>query len=91
MIERRLAPSGPYSLAFSARLSSDATRTFRDGVFTAVLDGELVRAWQSPDGTITARAQTDAGIERLRWILALDDGHSDFLRGVRHDPSLGPA
>ena len=91
MIERRLAPSGPYSLAFSARLASDATRTFRDGVFTAVLEGDVVRAWQSPDGTITARAATDAAIERLRWILALDDDHSEFLRAVRHDPFLGPA
>jgi 3-methyladenine DNA glycosylase/8-oxoguanine DNA glycosylase len=91
VIERRLAPSGPYSLALSARLSSDATRTFRDGLFTAILDGEVVRAWQSPDGTVTARAQTDEGIERLRWILALDDDHSDFLRLVRHDPFLGPA
>jgi 3-methyladenine DNA glycosylase/8-oxoguanine DNA glycosylase len=91
LIERRLAPRGPYSLAFSARLSSDATRTFRDGVFTAALDGELVRAWQSPDGTITVRAQSDAGVERLRWILALDDDHSEFLRAVRDDAFLGPA
>jgi 3-methyladenine DNA glycosylase/8-oxoguanine DNA glycosylase len=91
LIERRLAPRGPYSLAFSARLSSDATRTFRDGVFTAALDGELVRAWQSPDGTITVRAHSDAGIERLRWILALDDDHSEFLRAVRDDVFLGPA
>jgi 3-methyladenine DNA glycosylase/8-oxoguanine DNA glycosylase len=91
LIERRLAPRGPYSLAFSARLSSDATRTFRDGVLTAALDGELVRAWQSPDGTIAARAHSDAGIERLRWILALDDDHSEFLRAVRDDEFLGPA
>jgi 3-methyladenine DNA glycosylase/8-oxoguanine DNA glycosylase len=91
VIERRLAPSGPYSLAFSARLASDATRTFRDGILTAVVDGELVRAWQSPDGVVTMRAATDAGVERLRWILALDDDHSGFLRAVRHDPFLGPA
>ena len=43
-------PRGPYSLAVSARLSSDATRTFRDGVFTALVDvdgrAELTRAWQ---------------------------------------------
>jgi 3-methyladenine DNA glycosylase/8-oxoguanine DNA glycosylase len=91
VIERRLAPSGPYSLAFSARLSSDATRTFRDGVLTAILDGEVVRAWQAPDGTITARAEIDEPIERLRWILGLDDDHSDFLRAVRRDPFLGPA
>jgi 3-methyladenine DNA glycosylase/8-oxoguanine DNA glycosylase len=91
LIERRLAPRGPYSLAFSARLASDATRTFRDGVFTAVLGGELVQAVQSPDATITVRAATEAGVERLRWTLALDDDHTDFLRAVRHDPMLGPA
>jgi 3-methyladenine DNA glycosylase/8-oxoguanine DNA glycosylase len=91
LIERRLAPKGPYSLALSARLANDATRTFRDHVFTAVLGGELVRAWQSPDGTITARARTGEAIERLRWTLALDDDHSDFLRAVRNDPMLGPA
>lgn len=91
MIERRLAPNGPYSLASSARISSDATRTYRDGVFTAVLGGELVRAWQSPDGTLTVRATTDDGVERLRWVLALDDDHSDFLRAVRNDAFLGPA
>jgi 3-methyladenine DNA glycosylase/8-oxoguanine DNA glycosylase len=91
LIERRLAPLGPYSLAFSARLSSDATRTFRDGVFTAALGGEIVRARQSPDGAVTVRAATDEGVERLRWILALDDDHSEFLRFVRNDPFLGPA
>ena len=91
MIETRLAPRGPYSLASSARLSSDATRTFRDGVFSAVLGGELVRARQSPDGTIDVRASTEEGVERLRWALALDDDHSDFLRAVKHDRMLGPA
>jgi 3-methyladenine DNA glycosylase/8-oxoguanine DNA glycosylase len=91
LIETRLAPRGPYSLAFSARLSSDATRTFRDGVFSAVLGGELVRARQAPDGTIDVRAATEEGIERLRWMLALDDDHSDFLRTVKHDRMLGPA
>jgi len=91
LIERRLAPSGPYSLALSARLASDATRTFREGILTAALGGELVQAWQSPDGTITARAESTDAIERLRWILALDDDHSEFLRTVRADPFLGPA
>jgi AraC family transcriptional regulator of adaptative response / DNA-3-methyladenine glycosylase II len=91
LIERRLAPTGPYSLAFSARLSSDATRTFRDGLLTAAIDGEIARAWQSPDGTVTVRAASEQGVERLRWILALDDDHSEFLRSVRHDAMLGPA
>ena len=59
-IELAVRPRGPYSLALSARISSDATRTFRDGLFTQALaiDGgvELARAWQSPDGTVTVRA-----------------------------------
>jgi 3-methyladenine DNA glycosylase/8-oxoguanine DNA glycosylase len=91
LIERRLAPRGPYSLPFSARLAGDATRTFRDGVFTAVLGDELVQATQSPDGTVIVRARTPEGVERLRWTLALDDDHSDFLRTVKHDPLLGAA
>jgi 3-methyladenine DNA glycosylase/8-oxoguanine DNA glycosylase len=91
LIETRLAPRGPYSLAFSARLSSDATRTFRDGVFSAVLGNELVRARQAPDGVIDVRAPTEHGVERLRWTLALDDDHSGFLRAVKHDRMLGPA
>ena len=93
-VELAVAPRGPYSLALSARLSSDATRTFRDGLLTAVLDvdggPELARAWQSPDGTVTIRAASSAGAGRLRWILALDDDHSDFLRFVRDDWMLGP-
>jgi 3-methyladenine DNA glycosylase/8-oxoguanine DNA glycosylase len=94
-VELAVRPRGPYSLAFSARLSSDATRTFRDGLFTTLLavDGrpELARAWQSTDGTVTIKAESPAVVERLRWILALDDDHSDFLRSVREDPMLGRA
>jgi 3-methyladenine DNA glycosylase/8-oxoguanine DNA glycosylase len=94
-VELAVRPRGPYSLAFSARFSSDATRTFRDGLFTAALliNGrpELARAWQSIDGTVTIRGESAAVIDRLRWILALDDDHSEFLRSVRDDPMLGRA
>jgi 3-methyladenine DNA glycosylase/8-oxoguanine DNA glycosylase len=94
-VELAVRPRGPYSLAFSARWSSDATRTFRDGLFTAVLavDGrpELARAWQSTDGTITIHGESTAVVDRLRWILALDEDHSGFLRSVRDDPMLGRA
>lgn len=94
-VDLAVTPRGPYSLALSARVSSDATKTFRDGVFTALLavDGrtELARARQSPDGTVSIRAESAAGAERLRWLLALDDDHSDFLRAVRGDAFLGPA
>jgi 3-methyladenine DNA glycosylase/8-oxoguanine DNA glycosylase len=94
-VELAVTPRGPYSLSFSARLSSDATRTFRDGLFTQVLDVEgrveIARAWQAPQGTVTIVAESKAGAERLRWILALDDDHSDFLRLVRDDAMLGRA
>jgi AraC family transcriptional regulator of adaptative response / DNA-3-methyladenine glycosylase II len=93
-VELAVTPRGPYSLSHSARLASDATRTFRDGLFTQVLAiedrVEVARAWQSPHGVVTIVAQSAAGAERLRWILALDDDHSEFLRRVRDDPMLGP-
>jgi AraC family transcriptional regulator of adaptative response / DNA-3-methyladenine glycosylase II len=94
-VERAVTPRGPYSLALSARLASDATRTFRDGVLTQALavDGrvETARARQSPSGTVTIVADSAAASERLRWLLALDDDHSPFLLRVRADPMLGRA
>ena len=94
-VELAVTPRGPFSLAASARVSSDATRTFRDGLFTQVLAVEdrveVARAWQTPDGTVTIVADSAAGVERMRWILALEDDHSAFLRRVRDDPMLGPA
>jgi 3-methyladenine DNA glycosylase/8-oxoguanine DNA glycosylase len=88
--ELAVRPRGPYSLALSARLASDATRTFRDGLLTAVVGGELARARQSPDGTVTLYGSR-AATERVRWQLALDDDHTDFLRAFADDPLLGRA
>jgi 3-methyladenine DNA glycosylase/8-oxoguanine DNA glycosylase len=94
-VELAVTPRGPFSLQFSARFSSDATRTFRDGLFTQVLAVEdrveVARAWQIPDGTIAIVGESQAGVDRMRWLLALDDDHSDFLRLVRDDPMLGRA
>jgi 3-methyladenine DNA glycosylase/8-oxoguanine DNA glycosylase len=94
-VELAVKPRGPYSLALSARIASDATRTFREGLFTQALaaDGrvELARAWQGPDGTVAIRADSFAAAERVRWLLALDDDHSEFLVRVRSDALLGPA
>jgi AraC family transcriptional regulator, regulatory protein of adaptative response / DNA-3-methyladenine glycosylase II len=94
-VELAVKPRGPFSLQFSARLSSDATRTFREGLFTQVLAVEdrveVARAWQAPDGTVAIVAESQAGADRMRWLLALDDDHSDFLRLVRDDPLLGRA
>jgi 3-methyladenine DNA glycosylase/8-oxoguanine DNA glycosylase len=84
-------PRGPYSLALSARIAGDATRRVRDGVVTACCAGDVARAWQSPDGTVTIRSESPAAAEKLRWMLALDDDHSEFLRRVADDPLLGRA
>ncbi len=88
MSETELQPRGPYSLALTARLAYDATRSFLDGVLTCSLEGEVVQAWQRPDRTIVVRADSDAAVEKLRWVLALDDDHSEFLQRFEQDPLL---
>ena len=84
MVEAIVRPAGPYMLSLSARHAGDATRTFRDGVFSATLevDGRLERAFarQSPDGRVHVAADSREGVEQLRFCLALDDDHSEFLR-----------
>ena len=85
----RVRPSGPYSLALSARLAGDATRRFRDGVVTARHGDEIASAWQAPNGAITLRGPSEEAVAKLRWTLALDDDHSDFLRRFGRDPLLG--
>ena len=86
----RIRPAGPYSLALTARGASDATRLWRDGVLRAVVRGEQATAEQFPDGTVLLRG-SERAIERLRWMLALDDDHTEFLRRFKHDRLLrGP-
>jgi 3-methyladenine DNA glycosylase/8-oxoguanine DNA glycosylase len=51
----------------------------------------LARAWQAPDGIVTIRSESVAATEKLRWTLALDDDHSEFLRRFADDPLLGRA
>ena len=91
MVEIVVRPRGPYSLALSMRLAGDATRRMREGLVTARCCGSVVRAWQSPDGTVTIRSDSAAAAEKLRWTLALDDDHSEFLRLVTDDQLLGRA
>src|SRR5205807_516006 len=50
---------------------------------------ELATAQQLVDGRVVLRAQSDDGIERLRFVLAVDDDHSEFLRRFRGDPLIG--
>jgi 3-methyladenine DNA glycosylase/8-oxoguanine DNA glycosylase len=91
MAEIVVRPRGPYSLKLSARLAGDATRRVREGLVSARCCGAPARAWQSPDGTVTIRSDSAEAAEKLRWMLALDDDHSEFLRRVERDPLLGRA
>jgi 3-methyladenine DNA glycosylase/8-oxoguanine DNA glycosylase len=97
-LETTLRPLGPYSLAASARHAGDRTRTFRDGVLTAVFEAggapSLARVRQAGDGSLRVRVETaapDEAIATLRFLLALDDDHSEFLRRYRRDRLVGPA
>jgi 3-methyladenine DNA glycosylase/8-oxoguanine DNA glycosylase len=91
MAEIVVRPCGPYSLALSTRLAGDATRQVREGLVTARCCGAVARAWQSPDGTVTVRSESVAAAEKLRWTLAVDADHSEFLRRFADDPLLGRA
>ena len=92
-LERVERPAGPYSLLLSTRHASDATRSVRDGVLgtTLLVDGrvELARAFQRHDGSVVLQAESEGGLERLRFVLALDADHSEFLRRFRDDPLIG--
>jgi 3-methyladenine DNA glycosylase/8-oxoguanine DNA glycosylase len=93
VVRAELRPSGPYSLRLSGRHASDATRVVVDGTYraTARVDGRLerVHAVQRPDGTIVVAAETDGGIEAVRFALGLDDDHSEFLQRFAGDALLG--
>jgi 3-methyladenine DNA glycosylase/8-oxoguanine DNA glycosylase len=95
VIVTEIKPAGPYSLRLSARHGSDATRSFRDGVLTMTLTGEhgleQARAWQEPGGTVSIQALSEPGLERARFVLGVDDDHSEFLRRFADDPLLGRA
>jgi len=91
MVEIAVRPSGPYSLALSTRLAGDATRRVHEGVVTARCCGAVARAWQARDGTVTIRSESTEAAEKLRWVLALDDDHSEFLRQVADDQLLSRA
>ena len=73
----------------SARHAGDSTRTRADGPLVAALTtGGLGRAWQQPDGIVQLRAPDERGLLELRFVLALDDDHSEFLEQFRDDPLL---
>jgi 3-methyladenine DNA glycosylase/8-oxoguanine DNA glycosylase len=91
-IRAELRPRGPYSLRLSGRWGSDATRVVVDGTYRATIrvDGRLeqVQAAQRIDGAIVVAADSDAGVDHVRFVLGLDDDHGEFLRRFRDDPLL---
>jgi hypothetical protein len=95
VLEADLKPRGPYSLRASGRHASDATRVVANGTYRATIavDGELesVRARQRPDGIVCVEAESEAGVEHVRFVLGLDDDHSEFLNRFAGDALLaGP-
>jgi 3-methyladenine DNA glycosylase/8-oxoguanine DNA glycosylase len=89
VIAAAVRPRGPFSLRISSRLAGDATRSFASGPLVAALAaGGIGRAWQQPDGVVQLRAPDEAGIDELRFVLALDDDQSEFFSRFRDDPLL---
>src|SRR3954447_8862057 len=90
-VEADLRPAGPYSLRLSTLLASDASRRVEDGVVTALLAAGLAREWQLSDGGVWIRAESEPALAQMRWCLALDDDHTEFLARFRRDPLIGLA
>jgi 3-methyladenine DNA glycosylase/8-oxoguanine DNA glycosylase len=71
---------------------------FRDGLLTCVFEAEgepaLARVWQGADGSLRVRLESEApeaALDTLRFILAVEDDHAEFLRRFGADPLLGRA
>jgi 3-methyladenine DNA glycosylase/8-oxoguanine DNA glycosylase len=93
MVRAELTPKGPYSLRLSGRLASDATRVVVEGTYRATVRCgdrlERVHAVQQPNGTIVIAADSEEGVEHVRFALGLEDDHSEFLERFAGDPLLG--
>jgi 3-methyladenine DNA glycosylase/8-oxoguanine DNA glycosylase len=94
-VETILRARGPYSLADSARHARDRTRAFRDGLLVCAYEAgdgpALARVWQRRDGDLRIRLDStspDEALETLRFVLGVDDDHSEFLRRFKADPLL---
>ena len=92
-LQRVVRPAGPFSLAQSLKHASDATRYLRDGTLTTTLRvGDRVEVGsvrQLVDGRVVLRAASEEGVEALRFIVPIDDDHTEFLRRFARDPLIG--
>ena len=97
LVETHLRPRGPYSLELSARGARDPTRTFRDGLLTCVFEAGAparARVWQERSGDLRVRIESrepESALDALRFVLAADDDHTEFLRRFRSDRLIGRA
>lgn len=92
-LERVVRPVGPFSLAQSLKHASDASRYLRDGTLTTTLRVgarvEVGSVRQLVDGRVVLRADSEEGLERLRFVVPVDADHTEFLRRFARDPLIG--
>jgi len=82
VVEAVVRPAGLYRLRLSTR---------RELWQAALPEGGQAVAWQRRDGAVVLRAPDDPGLERARFMLALDDDTTEFHRRFARDPLLGPS
>ncbi len=97
-LETTIVPRAPYSLALSARLGSDTTRRFRDGVLDVAFAVERrparARVRQRPDGSLAVAVESETpaeALDRLRFVLAADEDVASFHDRFADDRLVGRA
>ena len=96
MIELELTAPHPYRLT-DAVGGRDPTRRMAGGVLEVALRTDAgpgrARVWQRHDGTLAARLSapdSEAAVDRLRFVLGMDVDHTPFLRLAERDRLLAP-
>ena len=91
-------PIGPYDLELAAHGASDPTRRRKDAVLELAFEaGGLpahARVAQRRGGRVevaVTAGNTDAALAHLRYMLAVDDDHTPFLKKFSRDPLIGDA
>ena len=92
------APIGPYDLRLAAHGATDPTRRLRENVLELVFEVDGVpsygRVTQAKRGCLEVELESEApesATARLRYLLAVDDDHTPFLRAFALDPLIGEA
>lgn len=96
MTEFAVTPHGPYSLRASLDgLPGHSHRRagrVEEIAFRVGREAAIARVWQHPDGsiagTIGGDVDADAAVRELRFVLAVDDDHSEFLTLAADDDLL---